>query len=196
MSKTRRVAKDAWDAGARVAIFGAVDSDRWVTLEPLVRQAVACGYPVIVADQGLDPLADRLEALAASLDKSLRRWPEATKDTAGEGGGLPARRRPRCGQSTTCCGSTYQLSGLDVAAFVDMVRGWLGSDPESRMLVLAHDLAWRDDAHELWVARDTAARSDGRLRAIVTAPGLAVRFMGSRGIAGGQPGRRPPGRLA
>src|ERR1700737_2947793 len=92
MSKTRSVsATDAWDVGARVAIFGAVDADRWVTLEPLLRQALASGYLVIVADQRLGPLADplggvgsdqrpdplagRLGALAASLKISLRRWP-------------------------------------------------------------------------------------------------------------------------
>lgn len=172
MSKTRSVATDAWDAGARVAIFGAVDADRWVTLEPLVRQAVACGYLVIVADQGLDPLADRLGALAASLDKSLRRWPASHQ-------GHRRRRWWSAGASATTLWPVDDLlwidlptSGLDVAAFVDMVRGWLGSHPESRMLVLAHDLAWRDDAHELGWLWDTAARSHGRLRAIVTAPGL------------------------
>jgi hypothetical protein len=36
MSKTRSApVTDAWDVGARVAIFGAADADRWVTLEPL-----------------------------------------------------------------------------------------------------------------------------------------------------------------
>jgi len=157
--------------GARVAIFGAVDADRWVTLEPLLRQALACGYLVIVADQGLDPLAERLGALAAKLKISLRRWPAGHE-------GHRWRSWWSAHASATTLGPVDELlwidlpaSGLDVAAFVDMVRGWQGSHAESRALVLAHDLAWRDDAHELAWLWD-AARSDGRLRAIVTAPGL------------------------
>lgn len=63
-------------------------------------------------------------------------------------------------------------SGLDVAGFVGIVREWHGSHAECRTLVLAHDLAWREDAHELAWLWEAAARSDGRLRAIVTAPGL------------------------
>ena len=145
-----------------------------LTLEPLVTaSSFACGYLVIVADQGLDPLADRLKALAANLKISLRRWPAGDKgqrwrswwSARTSATHVLAGRRPVVDRPT-------RVTGLDVAAFVDMVRRWHASHAESRTLVLAHDLAWRNDAHELAWLWDSAARSDGRLRAIVTAPGL------------------------
>jgi len=109
MSRARSApAADAWDVGSRVATFGAIDSDRWVTLKPLVRKALACGYLVIVADQGLDPLADRLGAFAANLKIPLRRWPARH-----EGHGWRSWWSARTSATTLSpvddlCGSTYR----------------------------------------------------------------------------------------
>jgi hypothetical protein len=173
MSKARlRPSSEAWDVGARVAIFDAVDAERWTTLGPLLRRALTSGHAVVVADQGLDPLADRLSVLAADIAVPLQRWPARQ---AGRGW---QRFWPR--HTTTAALPRFEdllwidfpESGLDVAGFVPAVQDWLTAHAERPLVVLAHDLAWREDAGGLAGLWDAAAASEGRLCAILTAPGL------------------------
>jgi hypothetical protein len=63
-------------------------------------------------------------------------------------------------------------SGLDVVGLLKSVQGWRVARAETPVLVVAHDLAWRDDAGALLRLRDAAAASDGRLCVILTAPGV------------------------
>src|SRR5918912_213161 len=129
MSKqwSRPVAQ-AWDVGARVAIFGAVDSERWATLGALVQRALVSGRAVVVADQGLDPLADHLEALTDNLDVSLRRWPDQQPGTA-RGWREWRRRRPGRGlagglpQFENLLWIDLPASGLSIVGFVEAVQG-------------------------------------------------------------------------
>jgi len=127
---------------------------------------------VVVADQGLDPLADRLSVLAADIAVPLQRWPARQ---AGRGW---QRFWPR--HTTTAALPRFEdllwidfpESGLDVAGFVPAVQDWLTAHAERPLVVLAHDLAWREDAGGLAGLWDAAAASEGRLCAILTAPGL------------------------
>ena len=80
-----RPVADAWDVGPRVTIIGAVDSGRWTTLERLLHRALVSGYAVVVADQGLDPLGDRLEVLGAEF---------ATRGARGQDSGAVACGAP------------------------------------------------------------------------------------------------------
>jgi hypothetical protein len=177
MNKRRLLAAaEAWDVGARVAIFGTVDSERWATLGPLVQRALEFGHAVVVGDQGLDPLADHLETLAGSCGVSLRRWPDQQAGTArgwrewrrwpgrGPAGGLPPLE--------DLLWIDLPASGLDVAGFVEAVHGWRLARAGAPVVVVAHDLAWRDDAGALLGLWDAASSSDGRLCAMLTAPGL------------------------
>ena len=167
----------AWDVGARVAIFGAVDSGRWATLGLLVRRALESGRAVVVADQGLDPLADQLDALAGTLGAPFRRWPASQARTANRGhswerwrpGRAPVEALPAFGGALWV---DLPASGLDVAGFVHAVHAWRTARAAAPVVVVAHDLAWRDDAGALLSLWDAAAASEGRLCAILTTPGL------------------------
>jgi hypothetical protein len=168
---------ETWDIGARVAIFGAIDSERWATLEPLIRRALGSGCAVVVADQGLDPLIDRLQALAGELGVGLQRWPVQQTDVntgwrswlPTPSGRAPIRALPAFEYLLWIALPT---SGLDVADFVEVVRGLRVVRADQPVVVVAHDLAWRDDAGALVDLWDAASTSEGRLCAILTAPGL------------------------
>jgi hypothetical protein len=168
---------EAWDVGARVAIFGTVDSGRWATLGPLVQRALECGRAVVVADQGLDPLADHLEALADTLGVSFQQWPASQARTANR---WHSGHRWRPGRAPAEALPAFEgalwvdlpVSGLDVAGFVQAVQAWRAARADAPVVVVAHDLAWRDDAGALMSLWDAAAASEGRLCAILTTPGL------------------------
>ena len=171
-----RPVADAWDVGPRVTIIGAVDSGRWTTLERLLHRALVSGYAVVVADQGLDPLDDCLEILGAELGIPLQRWPARPAATNGWRvrqrwwpgreplGTLPAHAR--------LLWVDLPASGMDISGLPAAVQGWRAARAAEPAIVVAHDLAWRDDAGALVGLWDAAAASDGRLCAILTAPGL------------------------
>ncbi|MBV9327470.1 MAG: hypothetical protein JO352_27330 [Chloroflexi bacterium] len=170
------VAED-WDAGPRVAIFGAVDSGRWVTLQTLIRRALQIGHAVVIADQGLDPLIGHLEILAQELGIALQRWPVQPD---GGARGWRGRLRARRGRAPTEGLPAFEqllwidllASGLDVAGFVEGVHGVRLARGDQPVVVLGHDLTQRHDAAALLKLWDAAAAGDGRLCAILTAPGL------------------------
>jgi hypothetical protein len=163
-----------WGAGGHLRH---VDSGRWATLEPLIRRALGSGRAVVVADQGLDPLTDQLEDLAGKLDISLQRWPVQPADAA-----RGWRDRSVTPPGRTAVGALLAFenllwidlpaSGLDVAGFVEAVHGLRVARADEPVVVVAHDLAWRNDAGALMELWDAASTSEDRLCAILTAPGL------------------------
>jgi hypothetical protein len=174
MSKHQiRPAAEAWDVGPRVTIIGAVDAGRWTTLERLLHRALVLGSAVVVADQGLDPLDNHLEALGAQLGVALQRWPARHTTTRGRRVWRPGREPlETLPAHARLLWVDLPASGLDIAGLLAVLQGWRAATAAEPMIVVAHDLAWRDDAGALLRLWDAAAACDGRLCVVLTAPGL------------------------